>query len=82
MICSKPVINTSLATGVPSVSIHNETGLTVEPGNIEELKSAIEMLWNDDDMVINLGLNAKNRVIDKFSHRKIKDRLGQIIGDL
>ena len=82
MICSKPVINTSLATGVPSVSIHNETGLTVEPGNIEELKSAIEMLWNDEDMVINLGLNAKNRVIDKFSHRKIKDRLGQIIGDL
>ena len=82
MICSKPVINTNLATGVPSVSLNHETGLTVQPGNVEELKYAIETLWNDDEMVRKFGFNAHNRVLEKFSHTKIINRLNQIISDL
>jgi glycosyltransferase involved in cell wall biosynthesis len=82
MVCGKSVINTNLASGVPSVSLNNETGLTVTPGSVMELKSAIEMLWNNDEMVREFGINAKNRVLENFSHRIIKDRLNQIITNL
>ena len=57
----KPVINTSLGTGVNYVSIHNETGLTVEPQNAEELANAINKLLNDDNLRETFGQNAKKK---------------------
>lgn len=62
----KPVINTNLGTGVNYVSIHDETGLTVEPKNSEELTNAINKLLQDDSLRNLLGKNARKRVEDAF----------------
>lgn len=68
----KPVINTNLGTGVNYVSIHNETGLTVEPKNSKELANAINKLLNDDSLRKTLGQNAKKRVEEVFDIKKNK----------
>ena len=66
----KPVINTNLGTGVNYVSIDGETGLTVEPGNVEQLAYAINKLLNNDKLRIELGLNALSRVQNLFNINK------------
>jgi len=62
MVCEKPVINTNLGTGVNYVSVHNLTGLTVEPENSKQLADAINLLISDEDLRIKFGKNAKKRV--------------------
>ena len=71
----KPVINTNLGTGVNYVSIHNETGLTVEPKNSEQLANAINKLLNDDKLRETLGQNARIRVEKYFNIAQIKHNI-------
>ena len=67
----KPVINTNLGTGVNYVSIDKETGLTVEPENVEQLTNAINKLLNNDELRLQYGRNARQRVDELFSISKI-----------
>lgn len=71
----KPVINTNLGTGVNYVSIHNETGLTVEPKNSEELANAINKLLNNDNLRETFGQNARIRVEKYFNIAQIKHNI-------
>ena len=72
-----PVINTNLPTGVPEVSRHGETGLTVSPGNVHELAGALRKLATDVDLRQHYGEAALRRVTE-FSTPKIKETLRQI----
>ena len=47
MACGKPVVNTNLDSGVPSVSLHGVSGITVPPANPEALGTAITSLLDD-----------------------------------
>ncbi len=68
----KPVINTNLGTGVNYVSIHGETGLTVEPKQSEQLAEAINKLINDDELRVQYGQKAQKRVEELFNIEKNK----------
>jgi rhamnosyl/mannosyltransferase len=67
MACGKPVVNTRLNSGVPFVSLHGATGLTVEPANIVELSSALRILLQNDRFRRRLGAAARLRVIEEFT---------------
>lgn len=75
MACSKPVINTSLPTGVPYVSLHEQTGLTVPPGDAAALASAIQRLVDHDDERIQMGLQARKRYEEYFTMGKMLDNV-------
>lgn len=68
---SKPVINTWLNTGVNYVSIDRETGLTVEPENVEQLTNTINELLNNDELRLQYGRNARKRVEDLFAINEV-----------
>ena len=70
---SKPVINTNLRTGVNYVSIHEETGLTVEPRNPEQLAEAINKLLNNEELRLQYGRAAKERVKSLFDIKNVKN---------
>ena len=71
MVYKKPVINTNLPTGVPYVSLNNISGLTVTPGDTQELSDAIQKLVDDEKLRIKLGENAFDRVSNIFSKNKM-----------
>ena len=66
MIYGKPVINTNLPTGVPWVSLHNVSGLTVKPFDSKSLSEAIKTLYNDN-LYNKLSEGAKKRVLENFT---------------
>jgi rhamnosyl/mannosyltransferase len=68
-----PVINTRLPTGVPFVSKHEETGLTIEPRNTTALASAINRLLDDESLRRRLSQNAKERA-SNFSEKKMVNK--------
>lgn len=47
MACGKPVVNTNLNSGVPSVSLDGVSGVTVPPGDSLELGNAITSLLDN-----------------------------------
>jgi glycosyltransferase involved in cell wall biosynthesis len=67
MACGKPVVNTSLASGVPFVSLDGMTGITVPPQDSEALSSAINLLLDDPVLRAAYGDAARSRVREKFS---------------
>lgn len=67
-----PVINTSLDSGVPFVSLNNYSGITVEPKNAESLKLAIEKIINDKELYELFSSNALERV-KLFSREKMSE---------
>ena len=66
MACSKPVINTSLDSGVPFVSRNGESGLTIAPGDDVALAAAIDKLLLDEALRLQFGANARRRVEADF----------------
>ena len=66
MIYEKPVINTSLFTGVPLVSVDGETGITVPPKDADRLAEAMEKLGNNPELRQKYGKNAKKRVLENY----------------
>ncbi|MDE6034736.1 MAG: glycosyltransferase [Ruminococcus sp.] len=81
MIYGKPVINTNLPSGVPYVSIHEKTGITVQPKNSVQLAEAINILRKNKNLREKLGQNARKRVLENFNEKNVIQDLYKIITD-
>ena len=77
MAFSKAVINTSLATGVPEVSLNEISGLTVPPKNSDALAVAINKLWKDEDLCKKYGKAAYERVQKYYDEKKFIKQVAQ-----
>ena len=83
MACGKPVINTALPSGVPYVSLHGITGLTIPPSDTGALAFALNRLAADRELREEMGRNAAERVKTEFSENIVIDRLcGVLSGEL
>ena len=67
MAAGKPVVNTELATGVPFVSQHGRTGLTVPPANRQALAEAMNRLLDNPELRRQYGYAARQRAQQEFN---------------
>jgi glycosyltransferase involved in cell wall biosynthesis len=67
MASGKPVVNTRLDSGVTSVSIDGQTGLTVPPRDSEALSEAITSLLNNPARRVAYGRAARLRAKQHFT---------------
>ena len=77
-----PVINTNLPSGVPEVSVHGETGLTVQPGDPSDLARAMDRLAGHADERRRMGLAARKRVEERYTEEKMIDNMLHIYLEL
>jgi glycosyltransferase involved in cell wall biosynthesis len=71
MACAKPVVNTQLDSGVPFVSRHGITGLTVPPKDVSALASAVCILLDNQQLSYDYGIAARKRVEQLFNVKKM-----------
>jgi len=76
-----PVINTDLPSGVPTVSVHGETGLTVRPADSVALREAIAMILSDDSLRTRFSLNGRQRVLS-FSRPAVLEQMCSLYDEL
>lgn len=81
MVYGKPVINTKLPSGVPYVSVHGKTGLTVPPSDAKALAEAINTLAADEKMRESFGKAATERVMTEFSEKNVIRKLYGILSE-
>ena len=81
MVYGKPVINTNLPSGVPYVSVHGETGLTVPPSSPKALAAAINRLAEDRPLREKLGRNAAYRVKRDFNEKDVIKKLYEALSE-
>lgn len=82
MACGTPVVNTSLASGVPWVSRHEETGLTVPPGDPRALAAALGRLLDDEELRRRCGAAARARVRSEFTVEAMGDRVAAVYDEV
>lgn len=77
-----PVINTNLPSGVPEVSIHEETGLTVEPGDADAFAEAMD--WMAEHVIERekMGIRARKRVEEKYTQQARMESLMKVYRDI
>ena len=78
MAAGLPVINTSLDSGVPYVSLHEQTGLTVPPADAPALAAAINRILDDADLRNSLGRAGVRRAQQEFSLETMLTRTLQL----
>lgn len=71
MLHGRPVISTELGTGVSWVNQHERTGLVVRPGEVGDLRHAMQRLIDDEDLRRRCGAAARARVLSQFTAEKM-----------
>lgn len=68
--------------GVPEIVENNFNGKLVTTGSVEEFTAAINQVYSDSLLRTTFGMNAKNKIIEKFSSEEIVSKTHTIYSDL
>jgi glycosyltransferase involved in cell wall biosynthesis len=82
MACGKPVINTSLDSGVTFVSPHGVSGLTVAPADYLALGNAIKQLLDQPEQGTALGRAGRQRVGHSFTVERMVQSTFELYQDV
>jgi glycosyltransferase involved in cell wall biosynthesis len=78
MALGKPVIGSAIGA-IPEMVLDNKTGLLFEPGNAIQLAQLINTMYNNPDMITQLGLNAQQHINELINTEKHFEGLQKLI---
>jgi rhamnosyl/mannosyltransferase len=81
-VCGRPVVATTLGTGVEYANLHGETGLNVPPRDADALAAAVNELIDSADRREAMGAFAKERVQRDFTAAHIARQEYEIYEEL
>ena len=81
MAMEKPVIATN-AGGLPEIITDGQTGLLVEPRNVDALACAIKKILENKSLMISLGRSARKEALRRFSMDNCVDALLGLLAEI
>ena len=69
LACGRPVVGSNVG-GIPDMVHDSDTGLLVAPGNADALAEALNQLMQDQSMREQMGIKARELVMNEFSFEK------------
>jgi glycosyltransferase involved in cell wall biosynthesis len=78
MACRKPVISTSLPTGVSWINEHGKTGYVVPPSDSVQLAKSINYLLNNPELRFEMGEAGRRKVESDFTSAKMAASMFQV----
>lgn len=72
--CGKPVVATTIGTGVEFVNVHGQTGFNAPPRDPEALAAAVNDLLDDENARRRMGEFARNRIRTEFTAESVARR--------
>ena len=78
MALGKPVIGASIGA-IPEMVISNYTGLLFEPGNTTQLADAIQLLYNNKQLITEMGINAEKHITTIINNKSHYHALQKLI---
>jgi len=82
LACAIPVVNTALESGVPFVSPHGTTGLTVPPNDPAALAAALSRILDDPSLANRFGTEGRQRAVGLFTAERMVDDTLKLYGRL
>ena len=76
-----PVI-ASRVSAIPEIVVHGETGILIEPRDVEGMAAAITRLLSDRTLRMHMGLLAAARVEEHFSRQRMVDNTLKVYREL
>lgn len=80
--CGKPVVSTSLDSGVPFVNEHEKTGLIVPPRDPAALAGALNRLLDNPEERAEMGDYARRRCEAEFTRERMCERVYALYRDV
>jgi rhamnosyl/mannosyltransferase len=80
--CRKPVVSTSLPTGVSWVNQHGMTGLLVPPSDVPALNAAFKKLLNSRSLREDMGEAGRRRVETEFTASRMAGAILEVYRDI
>jgi glycosyltransferase involved in cell wall biosynthesis len=64
--CGKPVVGSNIG-GIPEMVRDGQTGLLAEPGDVDGFSAAIDKLWHDEELCLEMGRVARTMAENEYS---------------
>jgi glycosyltransferase involved in cell wall biosynthesis len=77
MACALPIVATVVG-GIPELIRSGQEGILVEPGQPEQIRTALEKLLSNRTALIEMGNAGRRRIEQKYTWGKIADRYLEI----
>jgi rhamnosyl/mannosyltransferase len=82
MAAGIPVVNTEIDSGVPEVSLHGVTGITVPPKDSKALAHAVTILLDDGETRRMYGQAALKRAREEFTAQRMAESTFRVYGSV
>ena len=79
MSCGVPIIGTRVG-GIPDIIMDGKTGFLISPSSSREIEEKILVAAESEDLLISMGKNAREFVLNNFSWLKIVSRTLDVYG--
>ena len=66
--------------GISEAVVHGVTGILVPPGNVAELKNALESILRNPGYAHRLGLQAHDRVLHEYTWKNRAGLIASVLG--